>query len=72
MLVRTTIFERDSQGTMARIYGSVLAVGGTVADIEEWPARVRSVTAADVNAAARNWLDRRRSVTGLLLPKEGS
>jgi zinc protease len=72
MLVRTTIFERDSQGTMARIYGSVLAAGGTVADIEEWPARVRSVTAADVNAAARNWLDRRRSVTGLLLPKEGS
>jgi zinc protease len=72
MLVRTTIFERDSQGTMARIYGSVLAAGGTVADIEEWPDRVRSVTAADVNAAARKWLDRRRSVTGLLLPKEGS
>jgi zinc protease len=50
----------------------VLAAGGTVADIEEWPDRVRSVTAADVNAAARKWLDRRRSVTGLLLPKEGS
>jgi zinc protease len=72
MLVRTTIFERDSQGTMARIYGSVLSAGGTVADIEEWPDRVKSVTVADVNEAARKWLDRKRAVTGLLLPKEGS
>jgi hypothetical protein len=30
------------------------------------------VTLEDVNLAARKWLDIRRSVTGLLLPKEGS
>ncbi len=72
VLVRSTIFERDSQSRMAQIYGSVLASGGTVADIVEWPDRVRQVTLEDVNNAARKWLDTRRSVTGLLLPKEGS
>jgi zinc protease len=72
MLVRTTIFERDSQGTMARIYGTVLAAGGDLADVAEWPDRIRAVTVDDVNKAARKWLDRRRSVTGLLLPKEES
>ncbi len=71
-LVRTAIFERDSQTTMARVYGSTLASGRTIADIEEWPDRVRSVTVDDVNAAARKWLIARRSVTGTLLPKEGS
>ncbi|MCU0789870.1 MAG: insulinase family protein [Nitratireductor sp.] len=72
VLVRTTIFERDSQTRMAQIYGSVLTSGGTIADITQWPDRVRMVTLEDVNLAARKWLDIRRSVTGLLLPKEGS
>ncbi len=72
VLVRSTIFERDSQSRMAQIYGSVLASGGTVADIVEWPDRVGQVTIEDVNQAAHKWLDPRRSVTGLLLPKEGS
>jgi zinc protease len=72
VLVRMTIFERDSQTRMAQIYGSVLASGGTVADITQWPDRVRRVSVGDVNRAARKWLDSRRSVTGLLLPKEGS
>jgi zinc protease len=72
VLVRTTIFERDSQTRMAQIYGSVLASGGTIADITQWPDRVARVSVEDVNRAARKWLDIRRSVTGLLLPKEGS
>lgn len=71
VLVRSTIFERDSQSRMAQIYGSVLASGGMIADIVEWPDRVRQVTLEDVNQAARKWLDPRRSVTGLLMPKEG-
>ncbi len=72
VLVRMTIFERDSQTQMAQIYGSVLATGGTIADITQWPERVARVSVEDVNRAARKWLDIRRSVTGLLLPKEGS
>ncbi len=71
-LLRTTIFERDSQTTMARIHGTVLSTGGSLEDIAQWPVRVKQVTVDDVNAAARKWLDKRRSVTGELLPKEGS
>ena len=71
-LIRSTMYERDSQTTMARLYGSVLTTGGTIEDIVQWPERIRSVTVEDVNAAARKWLEPRRSVTGLLLPREGS
>ena len=71
-LVRTTIFERDSQTAMAQIYGTVLSAGGTLKDIEQWPDRVNQVTPADVNRVAKKWLEKRRSVTGLLLPREGS
>jgi zinc protease len=31
---------------------------------------MEAVTAADVTAAAKKWLDKRRSVTGFLLPAE--
>lgn len=68
--VRSMIFARDSQSGMARIYGSALTTGGTVEDIEQWPERVEAVTAEDVQAAARRYLDRNNSVTGYLLPAE--
>ena len=32
-----------------------------------WPDRIRAVTADAVRDAARNWLDRRASVTGYLV-----
>jgi zinc protease len=53
---------------MARIYGSTLTTGGTVEDIENWPDRIRAVTADAVKAAAARYLDQSRSVTGYLLP----
>ena len=71
-LVRTTIFERDSQTAMAQIYGTVVSAGGTLKDIEQWPDRMNKVTPADVDRIAKKWLEKRRSVTGLLLPREGS
>jgi zinc protease len=52
---------------MARWYGSALTTGATVSDVEQWPDRIRKVTAADVQAAAREWLDKKRSVTGYLI-----
>ncbi|HHZ10041.1 MAG TPA: insulinase family protein [Rhizobiales bacterium] len=67
--LRSVIFARDSQAGMANIYGSTLATGGTVADIAEWPDRIRSVTPAQVRAVAAKYLDLRRSVTGYLLPQ---
>jgi zinc protease len=41
--------------------------------VAAWPDRIRGVTADAIRAAARTWLDRRRSVTGYLvkeLPQE--
>jgi zinc protease len=68
---RSVIFARDNQSGMARIYGTALTTGQTVADVEEWPDRVRAVTAEQVQAAARNVLRLDRAVTGYLLPAEG-
>lgn len=68
--VRSLVFARDDQSDMARIYGTTLATGGTVADVAEWPARIEAVGADAVKAAAQKYLDAGRSVTGYLLPKQ--
>jgi zinc protease len=52
---------------MARWYGSALMTGASVHDVAKWPERIRAVTAAHVQQAARRWLDKRRSVTGYLI-----
>jgi len=70
--VRSMIFARDDQSGMARIYGAALTTGGTVEDVAEWPDRIGAVTVQDVQAAARRYLDQRRSVTAYLLPGEGA
>ena len=62
---------RDSLSGPARIVGTALATGSSIADIEAWPERIGAVTAADVLAAARAVLDPDYSVTGILLPKAG-
>lgn len=69
--IKSLIFARDSQSGMARIYGSTLATGGTVADVLEWPDRLRAVTAQDIQKAAQAHLNGKPSVTGLLLPADG-
>jgi zinc protease len=63
------IFARDKQDDMANMYGSTLATGGNVKDVQEWPDRIRKVTAAEVKAAAR-YLVLDRSTTGYLLPQQ--
>jgi zinc protease len=67
-LVAETIFARDSQSSLARIFGSSLAVGETVADVLAWPERIEAVSRDAVVEAARRYLRPDRSVTGLLLP----
>ena len=70
--LRSLIFARDNQSGMARLYGSTLTTGGTMDDIDKWPERIKAVTPAQVQAAAKNYLDGKRAVTGYLLPeKEG-
>jgi zinc protease len=68
-LVAAAIYSRDSLASGPRIYGSTLATGGTLADVDAWPARIAAVTRDQVMDAARAVLDDSRSVTSLLLPE---
>jgi zinc protease len=71
-LVADAIYARDSQATLARMYGATLAVGGSVKDVQEWPAKIEAVTMADVMDAARKRLQPRLAVTGYLLKEEAA
>ena len=66
-LIADAVYAQDNQATLARWYGAGLTTGQTVAEVSGWPDRVRAVTAAQVQEAARQWLDIRRSVTGYLV-----
>lgn len=67
--VRAMIFARDKQASMANIYGATLATGGTVQDVEQWPDRIRKVTADEVKAVAARYLGMDHATTGYLLPE---
>lgn len=69
-LIADAVFAQDNQATMARWYGVALTTGSSVANVNSWPDRIRAVTPEAVNAAARAWLDKRRSVTGYLIKDE--
>jgi zinc protease len=66
-LIADAIYAQDNQMTLARWYGAALTSGSTVADVQSWPARIRAVTADQVQEAARLWLEKQRSVTGYLV-----
>jgi zinc protease len=66
-LIADVVYAQDNQATMARWYGSALTTGATVKDVQAWPDRIRAVTAAQVQDAARQWLEKQRSVTGFLI-----
>jgi zinc protease len=69
-LIADAVYAQDSQAMLARWYGAALTTGETVEGVQNWPSRIDAVTAADVQAAAAQWLDRRRAVTGFLLPQD--
>jgi zinc protease len=72
-MIAEAVYAQDSQATLARVFGSALATGQSVADVQDWPNRIAKVTAADVQAAAAKFLEAKRSVTGYLaqpLPDE--
>ena len=66
-LIAEAIYAQDNQEALARWYGGALTTGLSIADIRSWPDRIRAVTAEQVRAAAQQWLDRKRSVTGYLI-----
>jgi zinc protease len=69
-MIADAVYARDSQVSLARWYGEALATGLAVKDVADWPDRIEAVTGAAITEAAREWLDKKRSVTGFLLPKE--
>lgn len=62
-----TVYEEDNVEGLARRYGRALTSGLTLADVQAWPDILQAVTEDDILAAARQVLDRRRSVTGWLM-----
>lgn len=70
-LIADTVYSQDSQVTLARVYGISLTTGSSIEDVQNWPDRIEAVTAENIREAARKWLQRKRSVTGFLLPAGG-
>jgi zinc protease len=66
-LIAEAIYAQDNQATMARWYGGALTTGLSIEDIRSWPDRIRAVTADQVRAVARKWLDKKHSATGYLI-----
>jgi zinc protease len=71
-MLAAAVYARDNLFSSPRIFGDALTSGLTVEAVEAWPDEVRAVTMEQLMAAGRAVLDRRRSVTGLLLPEKGT
>jgi len=67
-LVASDVFRRDNQLDLATAYGRALAIGRSVADVENWSRSIEAVRAEDVRAAAANALVPRESVSLHLTP----
>ncbi len=61
------IYAQDNHSALARVFGTALATGQTVEDVQNWPAAIEAVTTDQIVAAARKYLSVRRSVTGYLV-----
>ncbi len=68
-VLASAIYSQDSQSSLARIFGSSLTTGNTVADVQQWPERIQQVTAEQVQAAAQKYLTGDNSVTAYLTGK---
>ncbi len=66
-LIASVTYRRDSQFALASAYGQALAIGLTVDDVNEWPARIRAVNAEGVRKAAQ-MLSRKQAVSAYLIP----
>ncbi len=65
------IYAQDDAYSRADLYGRALSSGLTLEDIDAWQGILQSVTPQDVMRVAKSVLDKRRSVTGWLVPENG-
>ncbi len=66
--IAQAIYSLDNQVALANLVGRALAIGQTLDDVQNWPARVQAVTAEQVRAVAEKYLRIEASATGYLLP----
>jgi zinc protease len=71
-LSAAAIYARDSQESLANIFGASLAQGESIDDIVNWGVDIEAVTREEALAMARQTLDINASVTGWLLPPEAA
>ncbi len=70
-LAASSIYQRDSQASMANLYGSTLAIGGTIDDVIDYPDEIRAVTKeAAIDALRQVLADDRNYIEAHLLPEE--
>ncbi|MBI1273364.1 MAG: insulinase family protein [Alphaproteobacteria bacterium] len=67
-LQRSAMFARDSLTAPGYSFGIALTTGRTVEDVENWPAMIGAVTAAQVNKSLRALFAQTGFTTGFLLP----
>jgi zinc protease len=65
-LVSELVFARDSQQSMANIFGSAAMIGLSPEDVLAWVDEIDAVRAEDVQRAAQNFLVPAHAVTGHL------
>ena len=71
-LAADAIYARDSQQSMANLFGSWLAIGGDIEDLLSYPDDVRSVTTEQALAAVRKvFAEENHYIEAQLLPAEG-
>ena len=69
-LAAAAIYSRDSQETIANIFGASLAHGESIADVVSWDDDIQAVTREEVMEIARATFNLDASVTGWLLPED--
>lgn len=65
-LISGLVYARDSQQSMAQIFGRAAALGHAPSDVLQWPNEIEAVTRDDIRAAAQAFLKPAHSVTGHL------
>jgi zinc protease len=71
-VIADRIYELDDQEVLATAAGEALTIGLTLEELQDWPARIGAVTAAQVQEVARKHLRPEASATGYLeQPLEG-
>jgi len=68
-LVAEYTYQHDNQYLLAQDYGVALSIGLTVADVEDWPNRIRAVQPAEVRKVAQTYLVKEQAVTGRMFAR---